>query len=431
MVALLLRCTSFLIETVLFTVSCSHAKEFFMWYRTVQHAAIGLSPFARPACLVSVLIIVLAQAFGPYGLKGQVPALASHTLSRSDIEKAINQGRPILEKSLRDQGLPGIQVAVSVGGHVVWSEGLGYANVESQVPVTPISKFRVGSVSKSITAAAIGRLVELDQLDLDAVVQTYVPSFPEKRWPVTTRQLGGHLSGIRHYRDDAMGRDENLSDVRYETVLDGLVIFEDDPLLFEPETGYSYSSYAWNLISAVIEGASGRPFLQYMREQVFEELNLWHTQADWTDSLVTFRTNYYDYGEDGRLVNSPYVDNSYKWAGGGFVSTAEDLVRFADAHSRVGFFEQETLDLLFTSQKLSSGEETGYGVGWSTRVDDRGRKIVSHGGGSVGGSTMLIMYPEERVSVALISNISGWQEDRHALSQQLAQPFLEALALHP
>lgn len=402
-----------------------------MWYRTVQHAAIGLSPFARPACLVSVLIIVLAQAFGPYGLKAQVPALASHTLSRSDIEKAINQGRPILEKSLREQGLPGIQVAVSVGGHVVWSEGLGYANVESQVPVTPISKFRVGSVSKSITAAAIGRLVELDQLDLDAVVQTYVPSFPEKRWPVTTRQLGGHLSGIRHYRDDAMGRDENLSDVRYETVLDGLVIFEDDPLLFEPETGYSYSSYAWNLISAVIEGASGRPFLQYMREQVFEELNLWHTQADWTDSLVTFRTNYYDYGEDGRLVNSPYVDNSYKWAGGGFVSTAEDLVRFADAHSRVGFFEQETLDLLFTSQKLSSGEETGYGVGWSTRVDDRGRNIVSHGGGSVGGSTMLIMYPEERVSVALISNISGWQEDRHALSQQLAQPFLEALALHP
>tara|TARA_B100001123_G_scaffold432823_1_gene556471 strand:- start:3119 stop:4243 length:1125 start_codon:yes stop_codon:yes gene_type:complete len=374
---------------------------------------------------------VLAQAFGPYGLKAQVPALASHTLSRSDIEKAINQGRPILEKSLREQGLPGIQVAVSVGGHVVWSEGLGYANVESQVPVTPISKFRVGSVSKSITAAAIGRLVELDQLDLDAVVQTYVPSFPEKRWPVTTRQLGGHLSGIRHYRDDAMGRDENLSDVRYETVLDGLVIFEDDPLLFEPETGYSYSSYAWNLISAVIEGASGRPFLQYMREQVFEELNLWHTQADWTDSLVTFRTNYYDYGEDGRLVNSPYVDNSYKWAGGGFVSTAEDLVRFADAHSRVGFFEQETLDLLFTSQKLSSGEETGYGVGWSTRVDDRGRNIVSHGGGSVGGSTMLIMYPEERVSVALISNISGWQEDRHALSQQLAQPFLEALALHP
>jgi serine beta-lactamase-like protein LACTB len=402
-----------------------------MWYRTVQHTVIGLRSPPRPAWLVSVLILVLVQAFGSYGLKGQVPALASHTLSRADIEKAINQGRPILEKSLREQGLPGIQVAVSVGGHVVWSEGLGYANVESQVPVTPVSKFRVGSVAKSITAAAIGRLVELGQLDLDAVVQTYVPSFPEKRWPITTRQLGGHLSGIRHYRDDAMGRDENLSDVRYETVLDGLVIFKDDPLLFEPETGYSYSSYAWNLIGAVIESASDRSFLQYMREQVFEELNLWHTQADWTDSLVTFRTNYYDYGEDGRLVNSPYVDNSYKWAGGGFVSTAEDLVRFADAHSRVGFFEQATLDLLFTSQKLSSGEETGYGIGWSARVDDRGRKIVSHGGGSVGGSTMLILYPEERVSVALISNISGWQEDRHALSQQLAQPFLEALALHP
>ncbi len=386
--------------------------------------------FARAAASRSTLAFValaLATAVHVGGLAGQVPALAPHTLTRAQIESAIGQGRPLVQKSLREQGLPGVQVAVSVGGHVVWSEGLGYANVESQIPVTPLSKFRIGSVSKSVTAAAIGQLVESGKLDLDAPVQTYVPSFPEKRWPITSRQLGGHLSGIRHYR----GEDENLSAVRYTTVLDGLAIFEDDPLLFEPATRSSYSSYGWNLISAVIEGATGRPFLDYMRDNVFEELNLWHTQADWTDSLVTFRTNYYDFGEEGGLVNSPYVDNSYKWAGGGFVSTAEDLVRFADAHSRPGFLQQETLDMLFTSQKLSSGEETGYGIGWRTMVDGEGRRIVSHGGGSVGGSTMLILYPEERVAVALISNISGWPEDRHQLARQLAEPFLEALAVYP
>ena len=109
-----------------------------MWPRAVQHAVIGLRSPARSPWLVSIVILVLLQAFGSYDLNGQVPALASHTLSRADIERAINQGRPILEKSLREQGLPGIQVAVSVGGHVVWSEGLGYANVESQVGHTAL-----------------------------------------------------------------------------------------------------------------------------------------------------------------------------------------------------------------------------------------------------------------------------------------------------
>ncbi len=382
------------------------------------------------------------------GLRAQVPALADHTLTSGQIGAAIAEGRPFLDSLRHAAGLPGIQVAVSVGGHTVWSEGIGYANVESMTPVTPVSRFRVGSVAKPLTAVAIAQLVAAGKLDLDLPVQTYVPSFPEKNWPVTTRQLAGHLSGIRHYNctkptlrpceaslttvfQRIAAGDENLSAVRYNTVADGLEIFRDDPLLFEPGSAYSYSSYAWNLIGAVIEGASARPFLEYVEENVFDELNLSHTAADWTDHLVPFRTNYYEFTPDGELRNAPYVDNSYKWAGGGFLSTAEDLVRFADAHSRPGFLAQESLDLLHTSQRLSSGEETGYGVGWSTYHDELGRRIVGHGGGSIGGSTMLILYPNERVSVALISNVSDWPGDRSAFAQRVAQPFLEALQVYP
>ncbi|MCG8466924.1 MAG: beta-lactamase family protein [Gemmatimonadetes bacterium] len=394
-----------------------------------------------------VLATLLAAPIAP-AVHAQVTGLAPHRLTDHQIRGAIGDGRAFVDSLYRAHELPGLQVAVSVGGHVVWSEGIGYADLENKTAVTPLSRFRVGSVAKPITAVAVAQLAADGRLDLDAPVQDYVPSFPRKRWPITTRQLAGHLSGIRHYYctkpalrpcDDVeptleahlAAGNENFSAVRYETVSDGLAIFEDDPLLFEPGSEYSYSSYAWNLISAVIEGATGRPFLEYMQEHVFDELNLSHTAADRTDRLIPFRTRYYGYAPGGGLRNSPYVDNSYKWAGGGFLSTAEDLVRFADAHARPGFLSQASLDLLHTSQVLNDGTETGYGVGWRTYRDDEGRRIVGHGGGSVGGSTMLILYPETRVSVAITSNISRWPGDRSAFAQRIARPFLEALELVP
>jgi len=337
------------------------------------------------------------------------------------LARAIAPGRDLLDSLVRTEGLPGLQVAVLVRGQLAWSEGFGYSNVETKTPITPLSRFRVGSVAKPLTAAALARLVEAGRVDLDAPVQTYVPGFPEKRWPVTTRQLAGHLAGIRHYRGE-----EFLSTRRYDTVAEGLEIFADDSLLFEPGTRYSYSSYGWNLISAVIESAAGEPFLEVMRRTVFEALDLAHTVADFTDSLVAYRTSYYIQGEGRTLLNAPYVDNSYKWAGGGFLSTAEDLVRFADAHARPGFLETGTLELLFRSQRTSDGRETNYGIGWGTRTDEAGRRVVSHSGGSVGGTTMLLLYPEERVAVAMIVNMSSAPGGR--LATRIAEPFLSLIS---
>jgi len=199
----------------------------------------------------------------------------------------------------------------------VWADGAGFADVENRVPVTPLTEFRVGSVSKSLTSAALGLLVQEGKLDLDAPVQRYVPSFPEKRWPVTTRERAGHLAGIRHYRDD-----EFLSSKHYGSVEEGLAIFEDDTLLFRPGTEFHYSTCGWDLVGAVIEGASGERFLRYMREHVLEPLDVRHTVADEPDSLIPYRARPYDMRDDGTLVNAPWVDNSYKWAGGGRSTTA-------------------------------------------------------------------------------------------------------------
>jgi CubicO group peptidase (beta-lactamase class C family) len=316
--------------------------------------------------------------------------------------EAMAQARALAKQWMAERGYVGLSISVGVKGEIVWSEGFGHADLEQQVPVTRDTKFRIGSVSKSVTAAALAQLFEQGKLDLDAPVQRYVPGFPDKGKPVSIRQLAGHLAGIRHYKGD-----EFLLARRFNSVTESLAIFKDDPLLFDPGTRYSYSSYGWNLLSAVVEGASGQNFLDYMRANVFERLALKSMAADENDKIIAHRTRFYQRNSAGAVTNAPYVDNSYKWAGGGFLSTTDDLVRFAFAHLQPGFLKAETLAVLFTSQKTNVGELTNYGIGWSVRADDKGRRTVSHSGGSVGGTTMLLIYPDSGIVVAMAVNMSS------------------------
>jgi CubicO group peptidase (beta-lactamase class C family) len=331
---------------------------------------------------------------------------------------AIERGREILQEML-GRGIPGLSVAVAVDGEIVWAEGFGYADLENRVRVSPSTKFRIGSISKPLTAAALAQLYEEGRLDLDAPIQRYLPTFPDKRYPITARQLAGHLAGIRHYRSD-----EFFSAKHYNSVLEGLEIFKDDPLLYPPGTKFSYSSYGWNLLSAVIEAASRKDFLSYMGERVFRPLGMQGTVADHTTRIIEQRARFYQRNGAGRFVNAPYVDNSYKWAGGGFLSTAVDLARFGSAHVRPGFLKQETLNLLFTSQRTASGTETGYGLGWFVEKDARGRRRIRHGGGSVGGTAMLILYPDYRIVVAVLANLTNAPLNAEDF-QKLADLFLE------
>ena len=115
---------------------------------------------------------------------------------------AVDQGRQIARAGLIRQNLPGLSVAVGIGGDIVWAEGFGWADMEKRVPVAPGMRFRIGHVSKALTSAAVGLLLEKGKLRLEDEVQTYVPEFPTKPWPVTLRQLMGHVAGIRHYEGE-------------------------------------------------------------------------------------------------------------------------------------------------------------------------------------------------------------------------------------
>jgi len=344
--------------------------------------------------LIAVALVVAGPAQSAPCLSrpsGSVPAAYRETVARM---------RALVCERLAPR-IPGVQVAVAIDGTVAWSEGFGYADAARRRPVTRETQFRIGSVSKPLTAAAVALLYEQGKLDLDAPIQRYVPSFPDKGFPITTRQLAGHLAGIRNYRDR-----EFFLDRRFATVRDGLAIFQNDALLFPPGTRFSYSSYGWNLVSAVVEGASGEDFLPYISAHVFRPLGLTHTAPDRTDSVVPGRTQFYEGDSAGGYHVAPPVDNSYKWAGGGFVSTAEDLVKFGSALVAPGFLRRQTLELLFTSQRTSAGEETGYGIGWFLRTDSLGHHWAFHGGSAVGGTAVFGVDRDAHVVVALLTNLS-------------------------
>ncbi len=353
----------------------------------------------QPTSRWFALLLLVATACGPTTVAAPA-AMQYAQLHHSEYGAAIEAARAVVQERLLEY--PGLSIAVGIDDRIVWAEGFGWADIEQRVPVRPTSRFRVGSVAKPMTASLLGLLYEEGKIDLDAPVQTYVRTFPEKSHPISTRLLAEHLAGIRDYEGD-----EFLSAVRYDTVSDGLEIFAADPLRFEPSTEYLYSSYGWNLISAIIEGESGEEFLSQMQSRVFEPLGMLDTTSDQNALIVRERVRPYERGDDGLLYNAPHVDNSYKWAGGGFLSTAQDLVRFGMAHMKPGFLQMATLQEWQTSQRTNDGVETGYGMGWSVGTDASGRRSVGHGGGSVGGTTGLMLLPDDCLVIAITSNMSG------------------------
>jgi serine beta-lactamase-like protein LACTB len=335
---------------------------------------------------------------------------------RAAVQDRVREARDRVRAFLEGQRVPGASIAVSRGGRIIWSEGFGLAHLEHRVAATPATRFRVGSISKAITSVALARLVEAGRLDLDAPVQRYAPTFPEKEYPITSRQLGGHLAGLPHYTQADV-----VNTVRYQSVTDALRKFQDRPLLFRPGERFYYSSYGWNLLSVVVEGASGESFLEHMSRQVFQPLGMTRTAADEYDRIIEGRTGFYTVTANGMPINAPAVDNSDVWAGGGLLSTAEDLVRFGDGVIAGPVVGDRGRALLWTPMQTSAGSLTDYGFGWEVRVLD-GRKVVGHGGAHVGATARLVLVPDERLVIAILTN-SG-NRGQNALIDELTRLFL-------
>ena len=304
-----------------------------------------------------------------------------------------------LRASSRTRRSP-VSVAVILEDKLVWAEGLGLANVEHNVPVTPETLFRIASISKSLTSAAVGILHERGLLDLDESIRTYLPSFPDKGDPITTRQLGGHLSGIPHYTPEDL-----VNHVAYGSAIEAIDKFKDRPALFEPGARFEYSSFGYNLIGAIVETVSGKPFLMFMEEEVFQPLGMRHTLADKYREIIANRAGTYELSETNEITIAPFTDNSDLWAAGGFLSTPTDLVTFGQGLLRGDLLRLETLEVLFTSMKTDNGTATGYGLGWEV-IEDDGERLLMHSGGHFGAASWLMMWQRRGLILAITTNLS-------------------------
>ena len=321
-----------------------------------------------------------------------------------------------------------------MAGEVVWAEGFGWADIEDRRPVTPRTRFRIGGVAKPMTAAAVGLLLERGELDIDLPALHYVPSSPEKPWSFTTRQLMGHIAGIRHYTDDEEMLYRRTS---CTSPLDALVIYADDPLLFEPATAYEYSSYGWTLVGAVVEAAAGEPFLHFMQREVFDPLGMGDTvlddparpRAETTSFYWPFAASDPTYGIED--ANNP--DNTCLQGGAALLSTPSDVVRFGAAMLDGRLIRAGTLDMLRTPLELDSGESTGHGLGWFVRQIPIGptaepTTVFGHDGRSAGGTTSFVTVPEHDVVIAVTANVS-YARNLSSLSARLVDLFVAPLRL--
>ena len=375
--------------------------------------------------IAGLWVFVLATTRPLHPDPQKVPSV-TNSAPRPKWTGAAQQGREIARVGLLDQNLPGLSVAVGMRGELVWAEGFGFADLENQRRVTPDTRFRTGEVSKALTSAAVGLLLERDKLKLDDEIQTYVPDFPKKQWPVTLRQLMGHVAGLR---DDA-GDEAWLSPC--EKTLDGLQLFADDKLLFEPGTQYRASSHSWILVSAAVEAAADERFFRFMRARIFEPLGMTATRPDSVSESIADRATFYfpRFAGDTRYgpESAREGDHSCYAGASAFLSTPSDLVRFGMAAYSGKLLQPRTVTLLQTPQRLPSGEETGYGLGWrieTVPLAGKSTRMVGHGTKAdfIGGSTYLMTFPSRGIVVAAMSNTAF--ADMRSIALNVAEAFAE------
>jgi CubicO group peptidase (beta-lactamase class C family) len=326
---------------------------------------------------------------------------------RTQIEAAVS-------KFMASTHVPGVSVAVVENGEYKWASGFGLADVENNAPASEHTLFRLASISKSLTATAAMQLWERGQFDLDAPVQKYCPAFPQKPWPITTRQVMGHLGGIRHYKSGSQDDPEVGNTKHFDNPIQaGLDFFKNDALVSEPGKQFHYSTQGYTLVGCVMEGESGAKYVDFIRQNVFVPAGMEHTQADDRFAIIPYRTRFYQKTESGTVRNADFLDSSYKIPGGGWLSSAEDMARFGVAILNDKLIKRSTRDLMWTPLKPSDGSKDNYGLGWGNSDED-GIAVVGHTGGQQGTSTAFLLAPAQRDGVVVLTNMEDTDPDKLA-----------------
>jgi serine beta-lactamase-like protein LACTB, mitochondrial len=253
-----------------------------------------------PPVLIAVVTVVCVASLAQCCAQ----ELKLSAAKRSRVEAAVSM-------FMASTHVPGVSVAIVETGEFEWAQGFGFADLENNVPASEHTLYRLSSISKSLTATAALELWERGKLEFDTPVQKYCPSFPQKPWPITTREVLGHIAGIRHYKSESQD-DPEIGNAKHfdDPIQAGLNFFKNDPLVAQPGKSFHYSTQGYALVGCIIEGASMVNYVDFMRQNVFLPAQMEQTQVDDRFAIVPYRTRFYEQLSSGAVRNSDFLDSS-------------------------------------------------------------------------------------------------------------------------
>jgi D-alanyl-D-alanine carboxypeptidase len=326
----------------------------------------------------------------------------------------------IVEAARSKRQIPGVTLVVEHRGHLVVSRGYGEVDIENRVPASLDSVYPIASLTKQFTAAAILQLEERGKLRLDDELGRFIPELPVQMKTVTIHHLLSHTHGIPEYN-----RDETRAQWPTATTHDKILsLLRDHELDFKPGAQFRYRNSGYYLLGMIVERASGASYGEYLKSRMFEPLGMRDTRQCVVREIIPRRARGYDV-ENGRLRNADLLDPSWAFAVGDLCSTVLDLLQWQHALRGGKVITLASYKRMTTPDKLAEGKPTDYGYGLGISAIE-GHKVVRHGGGTVGFASYMTFYPDDDLTIVLLTN-SG-SPNAPALEEEIAKMVFRVTA---
>jgi len=328
------------------------------------------------------------------------------TLLAQNIEYQLDS---ILQSDFDKEVGPGYAIQIDQNGESIFKRSVGFANLELDVPMTNDHIFRIGSITKQFTAAAILKLEEEEKLKLSDPIEKFIQDYPTKGKTINIEHLLTHTSGIKSYTGlkkwDAEERKKDF------TVLELIDYFKNEPMDFDPGEKFRYNNSGYILLGHIIEVVSGKTYAEFLEEEFFKPIGMHNSSYGEPSRLIKNRASGYSQSPTGEIINAPFLSMTQPYAAGSILSTTEDLSKWYHAIFSDKVISKANRERAHSSYKLKNGKETGYGYGWSL-LNYKGVEIIQHGGGINGFSTASAFIPSKNTFVTVLANCNCLSPDK-------------------
>lgn len=334
--------------------------------------------------------------------------------AKQTYQESANQ---LLDDAIAAGQFAGVTAGFAIDGDIKWMGSAGHCDSDRTIDCTPSTRNRIASISKTMTAVAALQLYERGLLDLDLPISNYLPDYPTiAANKITTRQLLHHTAGIGGY---ASGK-ETETPQEFASLADACKVFQDRDLLFEPGERYHYSTYGYVIIGRVIEATSGLSFEEYVQEHIFDKVQMTNSGVEHFSEEYAHKSAFFTRTKKGKIKSSKPNNLSNRVPGGGIYSNVEDMLKFGQALLDGTLLQDSTFQLMQIAPDVERGQNNPYGMGlFLYGPNPQYGPLIGHSGEQTGAAAQLMILPQEKIVVIVLSNTAHAWHDAVQLSVQL------------